>query len=77
MTEKIYDQREELYELEKSSYIPTRLPPQRSSEGDLPYEKEAISLMVRLGVQNWGRPQLAMTIIALKTAFEEGRRRGS
>jgi hypothetical protein len=59
--------------LVKSTFVPNR--PSVgvvSPEETLPFEEEAISLLVKLGVQNWGRQSLAIASVYLGNAFNEG-----
>jgi hypothetical protein len=60
-------------DLVKSTFVPNR--PSVgvvSPEEKLPFEDEAISLMVKLGVTNWGRASLAIASVYLGNAFNDG-----
>jgi hypothetical protein len=60
-------------DLVKSTFVPNRPSTEFGApEETLPFEGEAISLLVKLGVQNWGRQSLAIASVYLRNAFNDG-----
>lgn len=62
-------------DLVKSTFAPNRPSTEFDApEEKLPFEDEAISLLVKLGVTNWGRVSLAIASVYLRNAFNKGER---
>lgn len=60
-------------DLVKSTFVPNRPSTEFGApEESLPFEDEAVSMLVKLGVTNWGRASLAIASVYLRNAFNDG-----